>query len=365
MVQREVFTFEPISKRRLETLMADPFFKEAYRRWGLQHRTKISAFRFERDTTGTNSGTVGTVVSGHFRFFGFHKGLLQEFLTSLFDAPEVREKLQLRGEPKGTSSSGGGVEYCELQCRWTTLEPFKRLIDAEIVRCVEDEDKGDEAKGTVMVSEFETPLFDGVRMPIVKRADVYLPHDIVVCDELRALFLLAHNKFASVGCEYDEDDDYMGSGAFTFGSCAGLSLAVLRTVFGDVNERAEFLYHILWRLVAGGGTTNQWDDELTVYLEATRMLYKALVSIRAVPTAAAAGAAATNGADEPDRVVEMKDTPHQSLQPDVVSTVVSVHAVAGLHLFDRDDGASPNNLNYCYVCIDPLLGEVVVWYHSF
>nr|CCC92577.1 unnamed protein product [Trypanosoma congolense IL3000] len=359
MVQRETFTFEAIKRRRVESLMSEPFFKEAFHRWGLHHSTRVCAFRFERNAASAGSVT-GAVASGPLRFSGFHRGLLGEFLMSLFEAPALREELKLRETDRDKSSCPGTVDYCELQCRWTTLDPFRRLVDAGIVRRVEEVEKDRTDCGTALQNEYEAPLFDGARMPIVRRADVYLPHDIAVCDELRALFLLAHNKSAGHIVDGGDDEDFYMYG----GSCGlgcGASLAALRRVFEKEEERAEFLYHIVWRLVAGGGTANQWDDELTMYLEAARMFYKSLVSIRAVPGAAESSG---GGVEEVDHNADGGCAP-ESLRPEVVSTVASVQAVAGLRLFENDDDASPSNLNYCYVCIDPLQAEVVVWYHSF
>ncbi|KAG8344277.1 hypothetical protein TRVL_04896 [Trypanosoma vivax] len=361
MTKRQLFTFEPIHSQRVESLMADSFFKSVYERWGLHHKTRIQAFRFERECASGGGG--GNIFSAPpIQFSGFHKGLLEDFLHSFFSAQHVRESLGLSTNAE-TLHRQENIDFDELRCSWTTLKPFKRLVDAGVVRCV-DVTESDvatngikDSKDRNVADELDTPTFDGARMPVVRRADFYLPHDIIVADELRALFLLAHNKAVTGD---GEDDDYMDDYGFSFGS-GGVSLPILRGVFGDMGERSEFLYHVLWRLVAGGGTNNQWDEEFTVYLEAARMLYKALVSIRAVP-------GTTNGRggneDEPDRAMDEEDAT-AALQPEVVSTVACVKTLGGLKLFERHDDAEPSNLNYCYVCVNPLQAQVIVWYHCF
>ncbi|KEG11334.1 hypothetical protein DQ04_02731060 [Trypanosoma grayi] len=367
--QQEHFFFEPLPQRRFDALLGDPVFKAAQHRWGLHATTRLCAFRFQRDSGSSNMNN-NAVSSVHLRFSGFHRGLLPEFLQALFEAPAVREGLALRAEAEA-SAGGGGVDYCELRCCWTTLQPFARLAAAGVVRHVEPSADGDSNdKNKIKDDDDEVAPFDGVRMPVVRRADVYLPHDIAVTDELRALFLLAHNGGACGGDNSDDDDDD-NDDAFGFGARGQLSTAALRSVFSK-EERSEFLYHILWRLVAGGGSTNQWDDELTVYLEAARIFYKSLVAIRLAQVSATSSqttaAAGTTAAvvDEPDRGVEDDDALKRgTLVPEVVSTVVSVRNVHGVRLFDRSDDAEPSNLNYCYVCINPAQSEVVVWYHCF
>ncbi|EKF38140.1 hypothetical protein MOQ_001653 [Trypanosoma cruzi marinkellei] len=287
-------------------------------------------------------------MAGAIRFSGFHKGVLQEFLVSLFDSTTVCDALALSSGQRLTRDA---VEYTELHCTWTTLEPFTRLVKAGVVRHVE-------VQGDVCHDEAEAAIFGGgVHLPVVRRPDLYLPHDIAVTDELRALFLLAHNR--AMFHEGDEDVEEEAWDAITYGSGAGLPPAALRRIFTEA-ERSEFLYHILWRLVAGGGSNNQWDDDLGVYLDVARAWYKGLVAIRAVQKNETTS---TRGEmEKPDRAADVDGT---LLTPEVVSTVVSVQAVSGFSLFGRTDDAEPSNLNYCYVCIDPVEAEVVVWYHCF
>ncbi|RNF07877.1 hypothetical protein TraAM80_03135 [Trypanosoma rangeli] len=350
MGPRTRFSFELKTQRRLDAVLTDPIFKEAQQRWGIHSQTRVCAFRFEQENT---SGTVqegashggGVVVAGALRFSGFHKGMLQDLLVSFFESTAVREALALCAAPKAL---GDAVQYTELYCSWTTLEPFMRLVEAGVVRRVElSED--------VPRDEAEAAIFDGaVRFPVVRRADVYLPHDIAVTDELRALFLLAPSRAM---CHEEEEEEDEAWNTCSYGSGARLSLGTLRGIF-SATERSEFLYHIVWRFVAGGGNNNQWDEDLGVYLDLARMWYKSLVAIRAVHTEETTAVA--GGMDEPDRAA---DVDSGALIPEVVSTVVAVQAVGGLSLFARSDEVEPSNLNYCYVCIDPVEAEVVVWYH--
>ncbi|RNF21609.1 uncharacterized protein Tco025E_03345 [Trypanosoma conorhini] len=347
MGPRTRFSFELKTPRRLGAVLADPVFKEAQQRWGLHSQTRVCAFRFQQDNTSSavqdGLGGGGVVVAGALRFSGFHKGMLQEFLVSLFDSTAVRAALALRAAPQ---AAGDAVQYTELHCRWTTLEPFMRLVEAGVVRRVEPQED-------VPRDEAEAALFDGaVHFPVVRRAEVYLPHDIAVTDELRALFLLSPSRAM---CDAEDEEEAWNT--FSYGSGAKLSLATLRRIFSEA-ERAEFLYHIVWRFVAGGGNNNQWDEDLGVYLDLARAWYKSLVAIRAVHAGEATAVA--GGMDEPDRAAEADSG---ALVAEVVSTVVAVQAVGGLSLFSRADEVEPSNLNYCYVCIDPVEAEVVVWYH--
>lgn len=352
------FFFEPVQSRRVDFLLSDPFLAETRRKWGLHRKTRLCAFRFERSQLAPHSGAQAS--TGALRFSGFHAGLLPEFLAALFSTTALREALGLRAVER---SAADGVRCGVLGCAWTTLEPFARLAAAGVVRRVEEKREEEKREKKEEEEEEQAAAFDGgVRMPVVKRAETYLPHDIAIADELRALFLLAHNnarrrdEFDNGGEEEEEEEEWS---AFGYGTGAGLSMATLRHIFTEA-ERSEFLYHILWRLVAGGGSNNQWEDDLTTYLEAARKWYKNLVAIRACVSSEAASLGKCM--HEVDRAAEVDGG---VLTPEVVSTVVAVHAVGGLALFDRTDDAEPRNLNYCYVCIDPTEAEVIVWHHSF
>jgi hypothetical protein len=106
----------------------------------------------------------------------------------------------------------------------------------------------------------------------------------------------------------------------------------------DEDEKAEFLYHVMWRLVAGGAL-NQWEDNFAVYKDAVRTLYKDLVCV----------------ARDVEDADELK----------VLSHVMQVEDVAGIPLFPRDDQCWPSNGNYCYLIVNPSRKEVLVWYHAF
>jgi hypothetical protein len=137
--------------------------------------------------------------------------------------------------------------------------------------------------------------------------DVYLPCGITVSDQLRGLFMLG------------EESEFHGT-------------------YYTSEEQKEFLYHVMWRLCAGGAL-NQWEDNFVTLKDAARSLYKDLVCV---------------GRDE--------DTDELK----VLSHVMLVKEIDGVpQLFPRDDQCSPSNGNYCYVVVNPSRKEVVVWYHAF
>eukprot|EP01027_Heterolobosea_sp_BB2_P024275 GEZU01036539.1.p1 GENE.GEZU01036539.1~~GEZU01036539.1.p1 ORF type:complete len:120 (-),score=33.61 GEZU01036539.1:70-429(-) len=97
-------------------------------------------------------------------------------------------------------------------------------------------------------------------------------------------------------------------------------------------ERSEFIYHVM-RRICTGGALNQYEDDFEPYSETTKAIYKDLVSVQKNP---------------------------YSSKPEVISPVYQILDIDcnGSSLFARD---SP--YNFCYVIIDPLKRQVVVWHY--
>ncbi|AYU81307.1 hypothetical protein, conserved [Leishmania donovani] len=288
----------------------------------------------------------------------FHDGVAADFLRSLFAAPCVRSDLVGDDAHHAQSVLGANeLQFRPLTCRWTTLEPLRHgLVDAKVVRQVLRDVDG------ATVRDANQPVYF---LPTVKRAEELLPHGEVISDELRALFLRAHSRpvaqakgecgelyDASSREDTDTDDDDM------WGSMSGARLPMrqLRGVFGK-ESREEFLYHVVWRLVAGSGPLNQFDDDAAVYLDAARELYRRLVkSLHVVE-------ATEQEADGDVAALEEPNSASVRYHAVVGTSVYQVITAPGMTLFPRSDGVHPSNLNYCYVAVNPSEQTATVWYH--
>jgi hypothetical protein len=180
--------------------------------------------------------------------------------------------------------------FAELRCRETTLDYFDRLVDGHIVR---------PPPSSARDGEDDEPL------RVVSMMDVYLPGGVTVGDQLRGMFMLGE------GSEFH--DKY------------------------SADEKAEFLYHLMWR-VCTGGVLNQWEDNFVVYKNFVRDLYRDIVCVA-------------------------RDAGTGELT--LLSHIYQICAVDNLMLFPRDDESEPSNFNYCYVAVNPTRKEVVVMYHLF
>lgn len=210
-----------------------------------------------------------------------HRSQYQELLTALFRSEALRATMRLADGRGSTTSfpsiAVDNVETKPLRCETTTMEMFERLNDDRVVN---------------------THTGDACRM-----MDEYLPGGVTVADQLRGLFMLGESS-----------EHY--------------------TKYSD-DEKDEFLYHIMWRLLAGGAM-NQWDEKFAVYRDATRAFYKDLVSVA-------------------------RNTVSGDLE--VTSHVFQILSVGAVPLFPKDD--QTGNHNYCYVVLNPVQRELCVWYHGF
>jgi hypothetical protein len=214
----------------------------------------------------------------------FLRGHVRRFLMCFFSSSEVRASLQF-STSKGTlapiskNTAITDVVFTPLTCTATSLDMFdviKTKYPGEIVR--------EESSH------------------VIRMADIYLPAGVTVADRLRETFMCG--------------DD-----------------APHPDVFSPLDKK-EFLYHVMWRLVAGG-SMNQYEDDLQVYLNTARDVYKDLVQVRRAH----------------DGEVE------------TATEVFQVTGLVGAELFGRKD--DNGNHNFCYVCISPAKREVCLWYGGF
>ena len=110
-----------------------------------------------------------------------------------------------------------------LRARQTTLEMFDRLVDS-------DPDS--------LMSRYGGPSIVRENGAVSHMMDEYLPHNVTVSDQLRGVFMLG-----------EEAETY--------------------NVFSD-DDRNEFLYHVMWRLVSGNGM-NQYEDSFEPYKDACQI----------------------------------------------------------------------------------------------
>lgn len=435
------------------TFQEDRGFTELLEKWGL--RGAHSSWLLQRYHYDVVSETEGQSVSGSKAseatssarasvspsVLRFHEGLASEFLSALIVTPAV-----LRAVEQARTRSGGGdgeavvgtsleatgivrVEYDTLSCRWNSLDPLDRLVDAGVVRCAtfraphpsakdSSYSPSYQQKGTNELTEEEQEkeeeeggaLSQMPSMPTRKVAERVLPNDIVISDEVRALFLEAnaHRRGGTAdkgndywrcggelgeevssgdieGSDGDADDDDVMAGLYADEGSGGLSRTALRAVFSP-SERKEWVYHIVWRLVAGGGYMNQYEDDFAVYKDAARTFLRSVTtSVRVkrleaesyVTTSAASATEKTTGDAIEGGVQSRKETMRHGensnrylFVPEIASFVFQVnkvthdgHVLPEDWLFPRSDVVEPSNLNYCYVVVNPLQQQAVLWYH--
>lgn len=323
----------------------------------------------------------------------FHEGLADDLLNALFTDPCLQKSLKEANPLVRLSSDSNPVFFERLRCCWTSLSPFDvPLRTAKVVRTTTttttDSNTGDSG-GSVAAASMAP-------MPITKRMEEVLPGGVVIADEVRALFLQAHSRprqrtygaseHASVDdidaqevalvASYDEEEEEEEDvGLWGYSDGAKLSKKELRAVF-SADDRREFLFHIVWRLVAGGGAMNQFEDDFQIYKSAARDLYRAMVTSLIVKSTAARQRSNTRSAmdqvdnDGDDNDEEGATEMERRYVPEIASLVFRVTGVRSppgkqrLSLFPCRDGMLPSNLNYCYVVVNPLQQSVVVWYHG-
>ncbi|SYZ68297.1 Domain_of_uncharacterised_function_(DUF4498) [Leishmania braziliensis MHOM/BR/75/M2904] len=352
-------------------------YKSLFTKWGLLHPLEwnLHTYRYSCISEATSStertltvhtvtppsssrtanATAAPVAAAALRF---HHGVAADFLRCLFASPCVKADLMSDDAHHAQLHVGENkLQFRPLTCRWTTLEPLRQgLVDAKVVRQVLHDTSG------AAVRDANQSVY---LLPTVKRAEELLPHGEVISDELRALFLRAHSRPAAqvrgecgdLSSEGDWDDADADDDD-TWGSMSGakLPLGQLRGAFSK-ESREEFLYHTVWRLVAGSGPLNQFEDDAAVYLDAARELYRCLVkSLHVVEVA-------EQEKMDDEVALEAPDNTLARYKAVVDASIYEVTAAPGMTLFPRSDGVHPSNLNYCYVVVNPSEQTATVWYH--
>lgn len=200
-----------------------------------------------------------------------------EFITAFFNHPNVSSNLKL------LSASG----------QWTTLGTNVKKTEVKKLLCTQ-----------VSMSFFDRLYCKGVVREtghIVKCFDEYYD-DIPIADELRKVLLV-------------EDSDHYDLFSYL--------------------EREEFLFCLFKHLCLGGALC-QYEDELGPYLEATKAIYKDLVSVQKNPETKAIN---------------------------IISTVFKVCA------YDAHGLCYPSfknhEQNFAYLIVNPLKRYIYILYHSF
>lgn len=103
----------------------------------------------------------------------------------------------------------------------------------------------------------------------------------------------------------------------------------------EEEEKSELLFHIFRRLCIGG-SMNQFDDTIKPYLDATRALYKDLVSVyRSARTR----------------------------KPTIGTLPLQITATDGITLFPSDDRGQEHS--FAYLCVDARNKQATFWYNAY
>jgi hypothetical protein len=200
-----------------------------------------------------------------------------DFVLAFFQDPDVVHSLQVVSS-NGTWASHGvtasSVTVEPVPCTAMSMEYFDRLYNNNVVR----------------ESGYIVKCFD----------DYY--EDFVISDELRKMLLIA------------DSDNY--------------------DLYSEA-ERSEFLFR-LFRHLCLGGAVCQYEDTVQPYLDATKVIYKDLVSVQ-------------------------KDSKTGQLH--VTSLVYKVTALDEIGVVYPS--RSRHQQNFSYFLVDPLKRHVIVFYHNF
>lgn len=265
-----------------------------------------------------------TTVGQHYSYeavdaLPVRRSSIHEFLVSLLNSPTFHSHMRVSNGKGGLTRiqpPAAGitkVKFTPLRSTCTDMSLFDRLQkNREILRhrqgtCKEDSESADDDYALC-------------GMP-----DVFLEGGATVSDQLRGVFMLG------------EESEFCD----TF----------------DAEEKNEFLYHIMWRLLSGGSAINQYEDTFMPYKVLTAALYKDMVSVSKIAASTDDGdcEAAANGSDASELIVQ--------------SIVFQIHAATTsggeeLNFFPVDDGWRGNH-NFLYVCVHPRINMCSVWYNGF
>ena len=294
----------PAHQRQFPMCGGDRELTQRMAKWGLGESMQCVQYSYDMIVDGhTYATSKSATVPGQ-----VHAGMMQEFALALFNSEAFLTTFRCgdgRGAGRVPLSALPGpitsVTLAPLRVNATTLDMFDRLTDRDEL----------EARGV----DVQICRADGRSCNML---DVFLPCGITVSDQLRGVFMLSE----------DESETYRA--------------------YSDA-ERSEFLFHVMWRVVAGGAV-NQYEDELVPYKEAARDIYKSLISV-----------GRARGGDASELVV-------QSLVCAVQDICVSggggkAWSMMRSTFFPKDDRTG--NHNFMYLVVDPIRRTVCVWYNAF
>lgn len=302
-----------------------PALECALQKWGLGDGMVLQSFQFR--ITAPLRGDVSQDDCRTLPSLPFQDRIRDGFLQAFFANQTVQQLLTDAQRQIIVQVDASKVEYDVLSCQWTSLAPFDQLSTKGVTRAMD---------GTSRQSH-------------VSCMEELLPCGVIIADEVRSLFLDTIHHRSDRG--FSDSDDAPVEDIFAYGK---LSRVQRRDVFTDTDRR-EFLYHVAWRLVAGGGEMNQYEDDFSIYRNAIRDMVRLCVTSLGVQSSRDA---AVDGGEAAAAAAAV-------YSPEVLSHVYQVRAVGGWELFPRSDGMSPSNMNYCYVIVNPLQQTVLLWYHSY
>lgn len=330
---KDHFHFECLSDRKpFPFLGGDKELTDLISKWGLGESMSCLQFSYEMVTSADpprqeDSSKSAKTTPGH-----VHPALLPEFSVELLNSEEFLRFFRCGdGHGNVNSEAGGGhknatplhypspvtsVKLEMLRTRETTLAMFDRLV----APARGDPDAQNKAHPRMRDLPHEIVRDNG---RVCNMPDVFLPCGITVSDQLRGVFMLNE----------DETECY--------------------DAFSE-DERSEFLWHVMRRLVAGGAV-NQYEDEFEPYKDATRDVYKSLVSVgRKKNQQQQSDSTSANDNSSPFEV--------QSIVALVKDIRCGKSSVVKL-FFPKDDRTG--NHNFLYIIVDPIRRTCIVWYNAF
>lgn len=306
-------------------------------KWGLGESMSCLQFSYEMITdSDTYANSKSATVQGQ-----VHAALLPEFIVALLNSDEFLKHFKCGdGHGNGGNKNSVSVSYPSpvsavklqiLRAKETTLDLFDRLVAPS--RDITDPEERNK-KLHPRMRDIPTQIVRD-NGHVCNMADVFLPCGITVSDQLRGLFMLS---------EEENPECY--------------------EIFSE-EERNEFLWHVMWRLLAGGAV-NQYEDEFEPYKDACREVYKSLISVGRSNNNAKKQQQTSGDDDAESTGANASTQPSlevQSLVAQVKDIKCKNKSIMKTTFFPKDD--KTGNHNFFYVIVDPFRKTCIVWYNAF
>ncbi|EPY29777.1 hypothetical protein AGDE_09834 [Angomonas deanei] len=298
----------------------------------------MKEFRFRCSDHSSENTNHRTLLRGKHQLHQF----LSDFLKEKKEVPFRKALLELYpclGEAASTCSEKEGCAHLEFTHIPNDVLDYQdmvdRLIQHKVVRDAREK----------LGEENESPAGASLSLPIARRSDTVLSGNAaVVRMSSRALFLLQKPGDES-GDDDEEEDDFSGMG---YGDFGGLSKKSLRSVLEGSVIKSSFLFHLLQRLVAGGGMMNQFEDDFAVYVDTSRALFREWITptltVRRVEDEAA---------DEKGWFV-----------PSSEALIYQLHTPYSMDRKKRAVAPYYELFNYCYLILNIKQQTCVFWYRG-